>query len=445
MFSRAGILYRQVNQSYRENYDKLVGSGLYENLVSASLMIPHQEAHAEPEAPHLAYKVLRPEQVPFISYPYEWSFSQLKDAAQATLRIQKRALARGMSLKDASAYNIQFIGGRPILIDSLSFEEYREGEPWVAYRQFCQHFLAPLALMAYCDVRMSGLLRVYIDGIPLDLASRLLPARTRLNFNLLTHLHLHAAAQRRYAGETVNKASVSGRMSKVSFQGLIDSLQSAVRKLAWKPAGTEWGGYYSDTNYSAEALEHKKQVVAGYLERIQPQNVWDLGANTGLFSRLASERGLLTLAFDVDPAAVEINYRQCVEKKETHLLPLWLDLTNPSPGIGWQNRERMSLVERGPADTIVALALVHHMAISNNVPLPELAAFFACLCHNLIVEFVPKADSQVQRLLATREDIFPDYTPEGFQRAFCQYFRIEDSVGVHDSQRTLYLMQRLDS
>src|SRR6185503_16964008 len=190
LFSRGGVLYRQVNRKYEQEYARLMESGLYEKLVKAGLLIPHlevDEAPAESEVTRaFAYKIIQPERAPFISYPYEWSFGQLKDAALATLSIQRRALKVGMSLKDASAYNIQFVRGKPTLIDTLSFEIYKEGQPWVAYRQSCQHFLAPLALMALKDVRLNQLLRVYIDGVPLDLASGLLPAKTRLNFGLLT-------------------------------------------------------------------------------------------------------------------------------------------------------------------------------------------------------------------------------------------------------------------
>ena len=464
MFRRGDQLYRQVNHSYQGEYDLMMTSGLYEKLTKDGLLISHQEVDLAPESPDLAYKILRPDLAPFISYPYEWSFSQLKDAALATLRIEKRALAKGMSLKDASAYNIQFIHGRPVLIDTLSFETYQQGKPWIAYRQFCQHFLAPLALMAYCDVRMSQLLKVYIDGIPLDLASRLMPLRTRLNFSLVTHLHLHAAAQQRYSDKTVSKAAVSGQVSKTSFLALIESLQSTIRKLTWKPAGTEWIEYYQDTNYSNTALEHKKELIKAYLARIEPSNVWDLGANTGLFSRLASEAGIPTVAFDVDPAAVERTYLDIVaerkaqrkseletgsvptpeespQKRKGLLLPLVMDLTNPSPSIGWQNRERESFIDRGPADAILALALIHHLAISNNVPLASLADFFRSITHWLIIEFVPKIDSQVQRLLATRADIFPDYNEQGFEKAFASCFTILDSTPIQDSQRRLYLME----
>jgi ribosomal protein L11 methylase PrmA len=442
LFSRQGVLYRQVNRSYQEHYDRLMDSGLYHELVGAGLLIAHKESRVEPTEPALAYKVLEPERVGFISYPYEWSFSQLKDAALATLSIQKRALARGMSLKDSSAYNTQFHRGRPLLVDTLSFEIYREGEPWDAYRQFCQHFLGPLALMAHTDIRLSQLLRVYIDGLPLDLVTALLPGRTRWNLSLLTHLHVHAGAQRRYAEKTVERSGQKRRMSRIAFLGLVDSLEGAVRGLSWKPAGTEWAEYYTDTNYTEEALHHKRQIVEGFLDRIHPATVWDLGANTGLFSRLASARGVPTVAFDVDPGAVEQNYLQCVEEKEVNLLPLIMDLTNPSPGIGWQNRERMSLLDRGPADAALALALIHHLAVANNVPLAGLADFFQQVARWLVIEFVPKTDSQVQRLLATRQDIFPDYTQEGFERAFARSFTVHESIDLRGSLRRLYLMER---
>jgi len=442
LFTRQGILYRQVNRAYAENYARLMESGLYAKLVKAGLLIPHTEVSIEPPAPELAFKVICPERVPFISYPYEWSFGELKDAALATLSIQKRALKAGMSLKDASAYNIQFYQGRPTLIDSLSFEVYQEGEPWVAYRQFCQHFLSPLALMAYRDVRLSQLLRVYIDGIPLDLASSLLPGRTRYKLGLATHLHLHARAQRRYADVSLAEARGGRKMSQQALLGLLESLQTTIRALEWKPAGTEWADYYGATNYTDAAFEHKKNLVGDWLSTIQPKIAWDLGANTGVFSRQAASRGTFTLAFDIDPAAVEQNYRQVKTEKLTNLLPLVLDLTNPSPAIGWHNRERESLVERGPADVVLALALIHHLAIANNVPLERLARFLSDLGEWLIVEWIPKSDSQVQKLLRSRLDIFPGYTQEVFEETFKPYFEIQKVSAIRDSDRSVYLMKR---
>ena len=443
LFKRQGVLYRQVNRRYENEYMRLMESGLYEKLLKAKLLIPHVEAE-NVEAEHGdCFKIIQPEHVPFISYPYEWSFGQLKDAALATLSIQKRALKLDMSLKDASAYNIQFVRGKATLIDTLSFELYKEGQPWVAYRQFCQHFLAPLALMALKDVRLSQLLRVYIDGIPLDLASELLPWRTHLNFGLMTHLHLHAGAQKKYAGEEVK--SRGGSMSKQAMTGLIESLETTVKKLDWKPGGTEWGNYYDITNYSDAAFEHKKELVGEWTTRIQPSIVWDLGANNGVFSRVAADAQAapMVLSWDIDPAAVEQNYRQVKTEKNERVLPLLLDLTNPSPAIGWANSERDSFGGRGPADLTLALAVIHHLAISNNVPLSQLADFFAEAGKWLVIEFVPKSDSQVKKLLASREDIFPSYTREGFEAAFSQRFKVHEAVSVRESERVLYLMEAL--
>ncbi len=442
LFYREGSLYRQVNEIYKKHYDRLLGSGLYQELVDDRLLLPHREASLDLAISHDAYKVLEPELVPFISYPYEWCFSQLKAAALTTLEIQKRALTFGMSLKDCSAYNIQFVRGKTTLIDTLSFETHHEGLPWVPYRQFCQHFLAPLALISYRDMRLSQLLRFYIDGIPLDLASALLPLRSRFNPSLLFHIHLHAQSQKRFAGQGVSRETLRRRVSLQSLLGLIENLQSAVKKLQWNPGGTAWADYYEGDSYDAEGIEHKKRLIADFLDEAASKNVWDLGANIGLFSRIASSRGLPTIAWDIDPGCVEINYREVVSSGETNLLPLVLDLTNPSPSIGWENRERMSFLERGPADTVLALALIHHLAISNNLPLDRIAGFFARLCRVLIIEFVPKTDPQAQRLLATREDIFPHYTQPRFEAAFGRLFTIRRSVQIRNSGRTLYLMER---
>jgi len=440
LFVHDGTLYRQVNAAYGEDYGHLMSSGLYDALVEAGHLVPHEEVGMELARTGSACKVLRPEPVPFISYPYEWCFGELRDAALTTLAIQKKALEFGMTLKDASAYNIQFLRGRPVCLDTLSFERYREGQVWVAYRQFCQHFLAPLALMARADIRLSQLARTYIDGVPLDLASALLPRRTWLKPSLLLHIHVHAKSQRRFADKQVEARGKT--MSRLAFEGLVDSLEAAATRLRWEPKGTEWGDYYEDTNYTDGAAAHKRELVTRFVEAERPTTVWDLGANDGLFSRIASDRQIPTIAFDIDPACVEKNYRRCRTEGETHILPLLLDLTNPSPGIGWANRERMSLLERGPADMVLALALIHHLAISNNVPVPQIASFLSSLCTVLVIEFVPKEDSQVRRLLATREDIFPNYTREGFEAAFGEHFTIDEATQVRDQQRTLYLMRR---
>jgi hypothetical protein len=443
LFNENGVLYRQVNQSYSEDYDHLIDSGLYDELVKQDLIIPHEDISDRSDLAPPAYKVLKPKPVTFVSYPYEWCFSQLKDAALTTLKIQEIALEYGMSLKDSSAYNIQFDHGKPVLIDSLSFEIYKEGEPWVAYRQFCQHFLAPLALMAYTDERLSRLFRAYIDGIPLDLASKLLPIKTRFNASLLTHIHLHATAQKRYADRPIRAEELRiGKMSRIGFLGLISSLRKITGKLEWNPIGTEWGDYYSICGYSEDALEEKKAMISRFVDLVDPSLVWDLGANTGLFSRFSSDKGIPTIAFDIDPAAVELNYREVVRRGENDLLPLLMDLTNPSPSLGWANHERESFIERGPADLVLALALLHHVVISNNVPIGKFAEFLKRLGEWVILEFVPKDDPQVQKLLASREDIFDEYTRPGFEAAMNEVFSIEKVEEIPGTERLLYLLRK---
>jgi len=442
VFFHDGVIYRQINKVYKENYDYLMESGLYKKLVDENLLVSHEEKLIETNDKN-AYKVIKPQQISFVSYPYEWCFSQLKDAALTTLKIQKISMEFGMSLKDSSAYNIQFLDGKCIFIDTLSFEKYEEGKPWIAYQQFCQHFLAPLAMMSNKDIRLNQLLRIYLDGIPLDLASSLLPTSSLLKFSTLSHIHFHAKSQKHFGEKKVNTSK--HKLCRSKLLALIISLESAVKGMKWKPKDTEWADYYNDINYSDKAFEQKKLIVRKFLEEIHPISLWDFGANTGLFSRIASNKGIQTIAFDVDPSAVEKNYLECIKKGEKNILPLLLDLTNPSSGLGWANEERMSIFKRGKPDTILALALIHHLAISNNLPLEDIAKLFNKITESLIIEFVPKSDSQVKRLLISREDIFSSYTQNDFEAEFSKYFKIEKSVRIEDTERILYLMRKLDS
>jgi len=443
VFTNGGMLYRQVNEAGRRDYERFMASSLYEKLIKKGDIVPHEEVDTRLSPDGRAAWVIRPERVPFISYPYEWCFSQLKDAALLTLRVQKMALAHAMSLKDATAYNVAFSGGRPVWIDTLSFEELAPGTPWVAYGQFCQMFLAPLALMTRVDIRLQSLLRTFLDGIPLDLASSLLATSTWLRPGLLMHLHLHAALQRRVTGRPVGQTKAR-RFGRAALDGLIDSLASTVKSLEWRVPRTTWGDYYAETNYTGAAFAHKREILSAALDRLAPASVWDLGGNDGTFSRVASNRGIETVCFDLDPAAVEKNYRQAKAASERTLLPLLLDLANPSGRCGWAHEERDALADRGPTDLALALALVHHLAIGHNVPLERIADFFSRFARALVIEFVPKEDSQVQRLLASREDIFDTYTQEHFERAFCVLFEIVDTTQVRESARTIYVMRRRD-
>ena len=434
-----GELRRQVNQVYREQYDQLFSSGLYQNLVEAGLLIEHEELPREAADQALAYKVLRPERIEFISYPFEWCYSAFQDAALVSLEIQRRAILHGMTLKDCSAYNIQFHKGRPLLIDTLSFEIDR-GEAWVAYRQFCEHFLAPLALMSLVDPRLVHLERANVQGVPIDLAARLLPWRSRLRWGLGIHLHLHSLLQRRHGSQTAAKSG--GRIKAQAQLGLVDSLQSTIRGLRWKPPRSEWEAYYDEHLYTPEEFQHKARLVQGFLKQSAAATVWDLGANTGYFSSLACELGLRVVAFESDPACVERNYLEAKRKGETRLLPLVQDLANPTPAFGWRNEERASIFGRGRPDVVLALALIHHLALAGNQPLENLARFFEQLAPWVVIEFVPEDDPQAQSLRARTRGIHHRYDREHFEECMGRYFTVVSAEPVTKGGRTLYLLRR---
>ena len=421
VFKKEGIIYRKVSPAYLPVMEKVTESGLYSDLVTDSMLLPFRWVDES---------TIKPEQVPFVSYPYEWSFSMLKDAALLTLKVQKLALERNLVLKDASAYNVQFIGSRPILIDHLSFCPYEKGKPWIAYRQFCQHFLNPLVLASYRDIRLLQLLKSNIDGIPANLTNKLLPLRARFNLGLLMHVGISSV------DKEVKKIP---SLSKVRLTSLLGSLETTVRRLSWKPT-KGWKDYGKECNYSEEATSSKFDIVGRFLDRTSPKTVVDLGANKGEFSGLAHNLGYDVLAVDSDPACVEFCYSTAGSR---HILPLVVDFTNPSPSIGWESLERDSFLSRLKVDTAMCLALVHHLAIGNNLPLNRIAKLLSSICKELIIEWVPKEDSQVQQMLKFREDIFTDYTKESFEKEFSKYFVTIASEGIEGSLRGIYLMEVL--
>ncbi len=448
VFKHNNRVYRAVTDSGKQNFENLINTGLYKELTNKRLLINHEvvndarlrEKTGEkfPLLKDSLYTLIKPEPVPFVSYSYEWCFSQLKSAALATLEIQRTALGYGMSLKDGSAFNIQFLNNDPVHIDTLSFEQYTENEPWAAYGQFCRHFLAPLALMKYRDLNLNKLLQVYLDGVPLNVSSRILPLKSRFSFGILLHIHLHSKADKTLK----TKSSQSKKISKHSLLGIIDSLETAIEKINIKQSESEWTGYYNNLTYSKESFAHKKEIVSELLDKINVKTLWDIGANTGEFSRLAAEKGIATLSIDADPHTVERNYRESMKQNTGNILPLCIDICNPSPGLGWSQRERMPLMERAPADAVLALGIIHHLVTGNNLSFEMIAGFFGRICKNLIIEFVPKDDPGAKQLLRFRKDIFTDYSQKVFESAFSDLFSIKSQTPVKGTGRIIYLMQR---
>lgn len=436
--------YRIIFKSYEEHYAELEKSGLMEQLISELKLIPHTVCNSEIQniAPqNEIYKVIKPEIIPTISYSYEWSFSQLKEAALLTLDIQLQALKNDLTLKDASSYNIQFLYGKPIFIDTASFEKYQADSPWVAYKQFCQHFVAPLLFYKYDNAELIKLMWSNIDGIPLTVASKALPYKTKFNFFTWTHIHYHSKLELKHHSNQAFKAKKI-KLSKAKLLGFLEFLKTGIENITLKNNQTVWSNYYDTFSYSEKSFNHKKDLVENHLKKINANTVLDLGCNDGEFSLIASKQAKQVIAVDFDYKVVENLYQQIKKTNTKNILPLLFDISNPSPAIGWANTERMNFFNRVKCDTLLALAVIHHIAIGNNVPFSKIASLLATMTTNLIIEFVPKQDVQTQKLLITKKDIFSKYTIEEFTYQFEKYFTINSSEKLIESDRVLFFMTK---
>lgn len=446
VFTADGLVYRHIRSAAMPHYDVLMKSGLYDRLVLEGLLVPHVDVTDRFAGPLGAVEgevVIAPAMIPFISYPFEWSFSALKQAALTTLKIQKLCLDHGMTLQDASAFNVQFLKGRWVFIDTGSFRIRDGNQPWGAYRQFCQHFLAPLLLMAYRDGRLVSLFAKYLDGIPLDLASALLPLRAKCRLSVFLHIVMHAKfAVRDFSKDTKSRAQ---DVSIAAAYGLLDQLQSLISSLKIDRRETVWTAYEETHTYNQQEFRDKEEFIVKAVGALKPRSVWDLGANAGHFSRLVAAGtpdDVAITAFEYDFMTVEAGTRKSTTLTHNQPLHIWMDLLNPSAGAGWGGLEWASLRNRGPADLVLALALVHHICLAGNIQFVQFFEYLSGLAKNIIVEFVPKSDPQSQRLLRSKADIYDQYTQEHFEKALSAFFTIQDTATVSGTGRTLYALQR---
>jgi ribosomal protein L11 methylase PrmA len=414
---------RTVSPEIAADFEQLRASGLIDDLVERGWLISSDAAdRAELDAFSAAlgdgvHAVIEHPRLPLISYPYEWGFAQLKAAALLHLDVHLAALGRNMTLCDASAYNVQFLGAQPLFIDLLSFRPYREGQFWEGYRQFCEQFLNPLLLHAYCGVPHNAWFRGRIAGIPSAELSRLIPLRRRFSKRVLTHVVLHAALTKsvhKPKSELTADAKQAG-LPKPRLIGMLTGLRSWIDGLA--PAGstaTYWDDYSQFKTYSDDETLAKHDFVRRFVTDVQPGMLWDLGCNTGDFSMTALDAGAgYVVGWDNDLGALDIAFARSREAG-TRFTPLYGDACDPTPAQGWAEQERAGWQGRGAVDAVLALALIHHLAITNNVPLGAVVSWLVDLAPCGVVEFVGKEDSQVQGMLGLRDDIFPDYTLESF-------------------------------
>ncbi len=435
VFERNGELFRQVNPSFRQHFDHFIQSGCYDHFVKNKWIIAHEIADAAPA--NGAYLVIKPERIAFISYPWEWCFGSLKDAALLTLRLARTAMDFGLMIKDATPFNVQFHHGRMTFIDTLSFEIYDETKPWIAYRQFCEMFLGPLLLMHYKRSPLQQLMLAWPEGIPLSLTARFLPWRSKFSFFTYLHIHLHNRIdrkQRQPAGRTAP-------FSKKKMQNLLNSLEQLVASLRLPAAKTAWSDYYDEASLRNDYVPQKKAIIESWLKQLPSvRSAMDAGANTGEFSKILASHQIQTISTDQDPYCIEALYRKLKPDQQALITPLIIDLSNPSPATGLNNAERSSFLSRAKTDLVLALALVHHLAIGKNIPLEKMAALFSGLSKYLLIEFVPREDEKVQSMLQTKKDIYDSYTEPAFISAFEKHFRIIERKAIPGSQRTMFLM-----
>jgi hypothetical protein len=391
--------------------------------------------------------VLRHERIPFVSYPYEWTFGMLREAALLQLDLELEALAAGLTLKDATPYNVQFRGSRPAFIDVGSFERLREGEPWAGYRQFCMLYLYPLLLQAHRGVDFQPLLRGSLEGIAPAQAARMFSLRDRLRRGVFAHVALHARLEARSArreGGEVKEELRKANFKTEMVEANVRRMRKLVERLRWKAGDTAWTGYREQNTYTDEDAARKTAFVREALAR-GPRLVWDAGCNDGAYSRIAAEHAGSVVAFDLDHATVEALYRSLRSEGERRILPLVADLADPSPGLGWRGLERRPLEARGTPDAVLALALVHHVSITANVPLAEFLDWLHSLGASAVVVELPKReDPMVRKLLSgKREGSNADYEIGNFERLLAERFSVERREELPSGARVLYLARPL--
>jgi hypothetical protein len=443
VFTTPDGVFRVLSPAGLEDWQALAESRFWRELRDEGRVVATEQAELD-ALPDLlagpAAGVLRHERMPFVSYPYEWPFSMLKDAALLQLELNQRALRADLALKDASPYNVQWHGTRPVFIDVGSFERLRPGEPWAGYRQFCMLFLYPLMLQAYKDLPFHGALRGSLDGIaPHD--ARAVLAGERFRKGVLSNVLLHARLESRYAG--VEGREVKGELRRAGFSAELlaanfGKLEKLVRKLEWKAGETAWTSYGEHNTYDAAAAESKEEFVREAAARRRSRLTWDVGCNDGRFARVAAGSADLVVAFDADHATVDALYRRLREEGREDILPLVMSITDPSPDLGWRGRERASLERRGTPELALCLAVVHHVCITGNVPVRAFVDWLRSLDTALVIEFPERADPMVQRLLSgKREGSNPDYEKAAFERALEERFTIDRRAPVSET-RTLY-------
>lgn len=439
-----GGVYRGISAQALIEWHRLANTKFFARLSQDEKVVPTRLLlESQVPTPELLKEwpgVLLHDRIPFITYPYEWSFGMLKDAALLQLEILERALEEDMTLKDASSYNVQWNGIRPQFIDIPSFEWRIPDTPWVGYRQFCKLFLYPLMLTAYKDISFHPWLRGCIDGIdPADM-NHLFGVLERFHAGVFMDVYMHAKLEDKYSrlnGSMKENIRRTG-FRKELVRGNLRRLTAIISGLEWSKGRSVWSQYADENSYSDVDAEKKASFVRAALKAVPRTLVWDIGCNTGNYSILASDHSEYVVAMDFDHLAVERLYLKLGKEQRRGILPLVVNIADSSPGLGWRGAERKSLPDRGKPDLTLCLALIHHVVLSENIPLQEFLDWLAWLGTDLVIEFVAKNDPMVVGLLKNKADQYPDYSKENFEALLGKRFRIVSRESLASGTRFLY-------
>jgi len=441
---RAGRVFRLVSETGWRSFQPVWESGLIDDLAAAGLILPLAEA-ADAAPADDAVKIFETEKLPFVSWPHEWPFSALKAAALGHIDLHLEVLARGFTLSDASAYNMQFRGAQPVFIDHLSLRPYVEGEIWAGHRQFCAQFLNPLVLASAAGVMPNAWYRGAQEGLPTADVARLIPWRKKFSWSMFMHVVMQARLERSAVARPDaldTGALAKARLPKASLVNMLRGLRDWIGDMKPPGGATVWRDYAADNSYAEAEASEKKRLVSEMIAAIKPELVIDLGCNSGDYSAAALAAGAHhAVGFDVDFGALEAAHARS-RAQNLDFLPLYFDAANPVPDQGWAQAERAGFATRAQGDAVLALAFVHHLAIGRNIPLPRLVDWLIDRAPHGIIEFVPKRDPMVQSLLALREDIFPDYTADAFLAAVRARAEVVSDVEVSQSGRRLVRFAR---